>query len=143
MTDAHSAAEPVRTTDADTLCINTIRTLAMDAIQAAHSGHPGTPMALAPVGYLVRRPACMRWIPNTSCSASLPSAWTTSVNFAPARVIPGPPGVPVHLGRRDDDGPARAERADQCWDGRRRLAGHTAQPAWSHDLRLRRVHVAR
>jgi transketolase len=33
------------------LCINTIRTLAMDAVQAANSGHPGTPMALAPVAY--------------------------------------------------------------------------------------------
>jgi transketolase len=32
-------------------CINTIRTLAMDAVQAANSGHPGTPMALAPVVY--------------------------------------------------------------------------------------------
>jgi len=35
----------------DQLCINTIRTLAMDAVQAANSGHPGTPMALAPVAY--------------------------------------------------------------------------------------------
>ena len=35
----------------DEVCINTIRTLAMDAIQAANSGHPGTPMAMAPVGY--------------------------------------------------------------------------------------------
>jgi transketolase len=35
----------------DTLAINTIRTLAMDAVQAANSGHPGTPMALAPVAY--------------------------------------------------------------------------------------------
>jgi transketolase len=35
----------------DEPCINTIRTLAMDAIQAANSGHPGTPMAMAPVGY--------------------------------------------------------------------------------------------
>ncbi len=33
------------------LSINTIRTLAMDAVQAAKSGHPGTPMALAPVTY--------------------------------------------------------------------------------------------
>ena len=33
------------------LSINTIRTLAMDAIQAANSGHPGTPMAMAPVVY--------------------------------------------------------------------------------------------
>jgi transketolase len=35
----------------DQLCINTIRTLSMDAVQAANSGHPGTPMALAPVVY--------------------------------------------------------------------------------------------
>jgi transketolase len=35
----------------DRLCINTIRTLSMDAVQAANSGHPGTPMALAPVAY--------------------------------------------------------------------------------------------
>ena len=33
------------------LCINTVRTLAMDAVQQAGSGHPGTPMALAPLGY--------------------------------------------------------------------------------------------
>jgi transketolase len=38
-------------TDLDTTCINTIRTLSMDAVQAANSGHPGTPMALAPVAY--------------------------------------------------------------------------------------------
>jgi len=35
----------------DQLCINTIRTLSMDAVQKANSGHPGTPMALAPVAY--------------------------------------------------------------------------------------------
>jgi hypothetical protein len=34
--------------DLDLACINTIRTLSMDAVQAANSGHPGTPMALAP-----------------------------------------------------------------------------------------------
>src|ERR1700688_1362713 len=35
----------------DTLSINTIRTLAIDAVQQANSGHPGAPMALAPVTY--------------------------------------------------------------------------------------------
>jgi transketolase len=35
----------------DALCVNTIRTLSMDAVQQANSGHPGTPMALAPVVY--------------------------------------------------------------------------------------------
>ena len=38
-------------TDLDQLSINTIRTLSMDAVQKANSGHPGTPMALAPVAY--------------------------------------------------------------------------------------------
>ena len=37
----------------DELCVNTIRTLSMDAVQAANSGHPGTPMALAPITYLL------------------------------------------------------------------------------------------
>ena len=37
------------TTELDQLAINTIRTLSMDAVQAANSGHPGTPMALAPL----------------------------------------------------------------------------------------------
>ncbi|MFL5896410.1 MAG: transketolase [Thermoleophilaceae bacterium] len=37
----------------DTLCINTIRTLSMDAVQKANSGHPGTPMALAPITYVL------------------------------------------------------------------------------------------
>jgi transketolase len=41
----------VATTDIDTLCVNTIRTLCMDAVQRANSGHPGTPMAMAPVVY--------------------------------------------------------------------------------------------
>jgi transketolase len=38
-------------TNLDRLCIDTIRTLSMDAVQQANSGHPGTPMALAPVAY--------------------------------------------------------------------------------------------
>jgi transketolase len=37
--------------DIDQLAINTIRTLSMDAVQKAESGHPGTPMALAPLAY--------------------------------------------------------------------------------------------
>ena len=38
-------------TDLDLLSINTVRTLSMDGVQKANSGHPGTPMALAPLGY--------------------------------------------------------------------------------------------
>jgi transketolase len=37
----------------DQLCINTIRTLSIDAVQQAKSGHPGTPMALAPLVYTI------------------------------------------------------------------------------------------
>ena len=56
-------------TELDQLAINTIRTLAMDAVEAAKSGHPGTPMALAPVAYTLWTdvlrfdPAHPRW-PN-------------------------------------------------------------------------------
>ena len=47
--------------------INTIRTLSMDAVQKANSGHPGTAMALAPLAYLLctrvlrHNPASPQW----------------------------------------------------------------------------------
>ncbi|HEY4936725.1 MAG TPA: transketolase, partial [Puia sp.] len=41
------------TTGLETLCINTVRILAADAVQKANSGHPGTAMALAPLGHLL------------------------------------------------------------------------------------------
>ena len=41
----------VASTDLEKLAVDTIRTLSMDAVQTANSGHPGTPMALAPVAY--------------------------------------------------------------------------------------------
>jgi transketolase len=52
----------------DTMCINTIRTLAMDAIQKANSGHPGAPMGLAPAAYVLwtqylkHNPANPQWV---------------------------------------------------------------------------------
>jgi Transketolase, thiamine diphosphate binding domain len=50
---ASSVTSPRAMTDAqlDQLSINTIRTLSIDAVQQAKSGHPGTPMALAPLVY--------------------------------------------------------------------------------------------
>ena len=41
------------TTSLDELCVNTIRTLAMDAVQAAESGHPGMPMGMADAAYVL------------------------------------------------------------------------------------------
>jgi transketolase len=45
--------ETAGATRLDLLCINAVRTLSMDAVQQAESGHPGTPMALAPLAYLL------------------------------------------------------------------------------------------
>ena len=48
-----ATAEGLNGQPLETLCVNTIRTLAMDAVQKANSGHPGTPMALAPLAYVL------------------------------------------------------------------------------------------
>ena len=37
--------------DLDQLCVNTVRLLAVDAVQQANNGHPGTPMGAAPMAY--------------------------------------------------------------------------------------------
>jgi transketolase len=47
-TDGRDTTPPPSSSAIDELCINTIRTLSIDAVQQARSGHPGTPMALAP-----------------------------------------------------------------------------------------------
>ena len=47
------ARNTLSSAELDELCINTIRTLSIDAVQAAKSGHPGTPMALAPLVYTI------------------------------------------------------------------------------------------
>jgi transketolase len=54
-TTTATPSNPPINPDAAWQVINSIRVLAMDAVQAADSGHPGTPMALAPVGYLLWR----------------------------------------------------------------------------------------
>jgi transketolase len=50
---AAGAVNHLTDTELDQLCVNTIRTLSIDAVQQAKSGHPGTPMALAPLVYTI------------------------------------------------------------------------------------------
>jgi transketolase len=63
VTDKTSSMQNTSTSPMDMLCINTIRTLSMDAVQAANSGHPGTPMAMAPVAYCLWQ-EFLRYDPN-------------------------------------------------------------------------------
>src|SRR5271163_3907246 len=58
-----NVSQPKLEPNLDQLSINTIRTLSMDAVQAAESGHPGTPMALAPVAYTIWQ-KFLRFDPN-------------------------------------------------------------------------------
>lgn len=50
-------------TSIDELCVNTMRTLSMDAVQQANSGHPGTPMAMSSVAYTLWQ-RCLRFDPD-------------------------------------------------------------------------------
>lgn len=51
MTDQNQAIQKDENSTIDNLSITTIRTLAIDAIEKANSGHPGMPMGSAPMGY--------------------------------------------------------------------------------------------
>ena len=57
------APQAVAVKEVDQLCINTIRTLSMDAVQQANSGHPGAPMAMAPIAYCLWQ-RFLRFDPN-------------------------------------------------------------------------------
>jgi transketolase len=48
-----TATETKKKIDLDQLCINTIRTLSLDAVQKAESGHPGLPLGMAPTAYVL------------------------------------------------------------------------------------------
>ena len=136
----------------DELCVNTIRTLSMDAVQQANSGHPGTPMALAPIAYLLYT-RVMRHSPEQpdwpgrdrfvlSCghaSMLLYSTLHLAGYDVTHRADPALPpdrlalrrasGVRPRAGGRDDHRPARPGHRHRGRDGARRAhAGRALQP---------------
>ncbi len=151
--------------EVDELAVNTIRTLSIDAIQKANSGHPGTPMALAPLAYVLWQrflrfdPEKPIW-PNRDrfvLSAGHASMLLYALlHLAGVRAVDpdyevegrlsitlddiesfrqrdskaaGPSRVPLGLGGRDDDRPARPGRRDLGRDGGGlEVAGGALQP---------------
>ena len=141
---AHSLASPVQSLDQ--LCINTVRTLAMDAVQKANSGHPGTPMALAPLAYAavhappaprsgrpgLARPRPLRALGRPRVDAALQrccylTGYDLSLDDLQAVPPVGEPharapGVRLHARRRDHHRPARPGRRQRGRHGGRRGA---------------------
>lgn len=88
-----TASSPA-TSRMDELSINTIRILAMDAVQEAGSGHPGTPMAMAPVAYCLWQrflrfdPEDPIWPNRDRYGASAPlAALEEKFAFTPERIV--------------------------------------------------------
>jgi len=131
-------AQALTTAQLDQLCVNTIRTLAMDAVQQANSGHPGTPMGMAPVAYCLWQ-HFLRFDPNhpiwpnrdrfvlsvghASTTSSTFANWTANVPATPntvgRRVSKRPPdpwdrGWRPVLGWRSPRGGLRATSIDQA-----------------------------
>jgi transketolase len=115
-----------RETELDELCINTIRTLAIDAVEKANSGHPGTPMALAPVAYTLytrlmrHNPQDAKWpnrdrfvLSNGHASMLLYASLYLSgyPGITLAHRVPGTPSTATSPGSRRR--PARSGRAFQ------------------------------
>ena len=146
--------------DPRTETIDTIRALAMDAVQKANAGHPGTAMALAPLAYLLYRdvlrhnPADPHWPGRDRFVLSAGHACILQYAVAPPRglrpharrpaAVPavglahaGPPGVRAHRRHRDDDGAARPGIRERRRDGDRpALPRRSLQPAAPRDRRL-------
>ena len=152
-------------TDANTqkLSIDTIRTLAMDGVQKANAGHPGTAMALAPLAYLLYRrrdapqpgepglaeprpvhplrrprlhPPVRRAPPLRLQPLARGAEALPPVGVADAR----PSGALPHRRRRDDDRPARAGvRERRRLRDRRALPRRALQPAAPRDRRPPRL----
>ena len=143
--------ETAKTSALDQLCVNTIRTLSIDAVQKANSGHPGAPMGLAPVAYVLwdrflrYSPTNPRW-PNRDrvvLSAGHASMLLYSMLHLTGYDLPlseierfrqlgskmsRPPGVQRHARSGDDDWAAGARGCELGGHGDgRALAGRSLQ----------------
>ena len=164
---AHVTANPWRPslsvaedrTTLDELCVNTIRTLSMDAVQKANSGHPGTPMALAPLAYVLytrvmdHSPSQPDWPDRDrfvlSCGHASMLLYSTLYltgygltlddlkNFRQlGSPTAGHPEYGHAAGHRDHDRPARPGHLDRRRHGARRAhAGRALQPRGPRDRR--------
>ncbi len=96
---AHGDATVLKhpSSDLDQLCINTIRTLAMDAVQQANSGHPDTPMGLAPLAYVLWTRYLRRLEPVPAAEPTPAPAPAAAQDPEPAPLLTHPPpeGAPV------------------------------------------------
>ena len=143
----------VAKTDIEQRSIDTIRTLAMDAVQQANAGHPGTAMALAPLAYLLytevmdHNPANPHWpdrdrfVLSAGHACILQYATLHLAGLQPlargAEALPavgvahaGPSRGAPHAGSRGDDGPARPGfRERRRLRDRRALPRRALQPA--------------
>ena len=121
-------------TQLDTLCINTIRTLAIDAVQQANSGHPGAPMGAGARGLLsvAGLPALRSRRSDLAQSRPLRSLERTRVHaavrdVAPRRSAPGRRARQRHQGTRRLDG--RHQALPATWAaGRRDIRSRTSPP---------------
>ena len=106
------AAQPQ--TDIDTLCVNTIRTLSIDAIQKANSGHPATVMGMAPAAYTLWQSSCASIPMSRSGRTATGSCSRTATRRAPvlaASPDQGARGGPRLRDPRRPGGEPRGHRA--------------------------------
>ena len=120
-TDGGTQAAPGECT-IDRVCINTIRTLSMDAVQQAASGHPGTPMALAPVVYTLWQsflrfdpqdpgwPNRDRFVLSNGHASMLLYSMLHLAGVAPAAAEPRPPRRARGDARRHQELPSARQR---------------------------------
>jgi hypothetical protein len=105
----------------DQLCVNAIRTLSINAVQAANSGHPGTPMAMAPVAYCLWQ-QFLRFDPQDPVwpnrGRTLGSARRPQGISPIKQPLSGTSGVSLDLRRGNHNRPFRARSRNQCRNGR-------------------------